>query len=79
MPQSARLSEGEGGCNRYLGNAQIDPAFFSVGLPLWTELGNASNQSCAILLIVAVTIAVETIATRPALAAQVHSFGSKNI
>ena len=32
VPQSARLSEG-GGCNRYLGNAQIDPAFFEVGLP----------------------------------------------
>ena len=35
MPQSARLSEG-GGCNRYLGNAQIDPTFFEVGLPLLT-------------------------------------------
>ena len=23
-----------GGCNRYLGNAQIDPAFFKLGLPL---------------------------------------------
>ena len=23
-----------GGCNRYLGNARIDPASFSVGLPL---------------------------------------------
>ena len=23
-----------GGCNRYLGNAQIDPAFFYLGLPL---------------------------------------------
>ena len=34
MPQSARLSEGGGGCNRYLGNAQIDPAFFYLGLPL---------------------------------------------
>ena len=34
MPQSARLSEGGGGGNRYLGNAQIDPAFFYLGLPL---------------------------------------------
>ena len=34
MPQSARLSEGGGGCERYLGNARIDPATFSVGLPL---------------------------------------------
>ena len=31
VPQSARLSEG--GCDRYLGNARIDPATFSVGLP----------------------------------------------
>ena len=30
--QGARLSEG-GGCDRYLGNARIDPATFSVGLP----------------------------------------------
>ena len=29
VPQSARLSEGGGGGNRYLGNAQIDPASFS--------------------------------------------------
>ena len=33
VPQSARLSEGGGGCDRYLGNARIDPATFSVGLP----------------------------------------------
>ena len=33
VPQSARLSEG-GGCDRYLGNAQIDPTFFKLGLPL---------------------------------------------
>ena len=32
VPHSARLSEG-GGVYRYLGNAQIDPAFFEVGLP----------------------------------------------
>ena len=32
VPHSARLSEGR--CNRYLGNARIDPASFSVGLPL---------------------------------------------
>ena len=32
MPQSARLSAG--GCNRHLGNAQIEVAFLSVGLPL---------------------------------------------
>ena len=32
VPQSARLSEG-GEVNRYLGNARIDPATFSVGLP----------------------------------------------
>ena len=34
MPQSARLSEGGGGGNRYLGNAQIDPTVFKLGLPL---------------------------------------------
>ena len=33
MPQSARLSAG-GGCNRYLGNAQIEVTLTSVGLPL---------------------------------------------
>ena len=37
MPQSARLSERGGGGNRYLGNAQIDPTFFKLGLPLPTH------------------------------------------
>ena len=32
VPQSARLSAG-GGCNRYLGNAQIERALTSLGLP----------------------------------------------
>ena len=36
VPQSARLSEG-GGCNRHLGNAQIDPTFFKLGLPLQVD------------------------------------------
>ena len=35
VPQSARLSAG-GGCNRYLGNAQIEVTLISVGLPLRT-------------------------------------------
>ena len=34
MPQSARLSTGGGGGNRYLGNAQMPSALISVGLPL---------------------------------------------
>ena len=33
MPQSARLSAG-GGSNGYLGNAQMNRDFLSVGLPL---------------------------------------------
>ena len=33
VPQRARLSEG-GGVKSYLGNAQIDPTFFKLGLPL---------------------------------------------
>ena len=33
MPQSARLSAG-GGCNRYLGNAQIEVPLILMGLPL---------------------------------------------
>ena len=33
VPQSARLSEGGGGRNRYLGNARIEGASFLVGLP----------------------------------------------
>ena len=33
-----------GGCNRYLGNAQIDPAFFEVGLPLSTEEGGERDD-----------------------------------
>ena len=46
MPQSARLSEGGGGGDRYLGNARIDPATFSVGLPLLWQ----GKQSATILL-----------------------------
>ena len=39
MPQSARLSAGGGGCNRYLGNAQIEVTLFKEVLPLrcWVE------------------------------------------
>ena len=33
VPQSARLSAG-GGCNRYLGNAQIEVPLNLMGLPL---------------------------------------------
>ena len=36
MPQSARLSAG--GCNRYLGNAQIEVTLSSKGLPLRSGL-----------------------------------------
>ena len=36
-----------GGCNRYLGNARINPAFFSVGLPL--EAPCVKGYMCEIL------------------------------
>ena len=39
MPQRARLSEG-GGVKSYLGNAQIDPTFFKLGLPLRAFVAN---------------------------------------
>ena len=46
MLQSARLSgQGGGGCNRHLGNAQIEVAFLSVGLPLEdTQVGYISQK-----------------------------------
>ena len=43
VPQSARLSEGGGGCDRYLGNARIDPATFSLGLPLVANIVSIFN------------------------------------
>ena len=36
-PQGARLGGGGGGCNRYLGNAQIGVVLFSKVLPLGTD------------------------------------------
>ena len=60
VPQSARL---RGGCNRYLGNAQIGAALISVGLPLhilpFLEITNLDlfvqcsitpNQRCSLKL-----------------------------
>ena len=43
VPQGAHLSE-EGGCDRYLGNARIDPATFSVGLPLGPVIVNLKSE-----------------------------------
>ena len=45
VPQSARLSEG-GGCNRYLGNAQIEVPLTVLGLPLssWLPLSCHSDS-----------------------------------
>ena len=46
VPRSARLSAG-GGCNRNLGNAQIEVEYFSVGLPLGKliELGELDKKN----------------------------------
>ena len=38
VPQIARLSAGGGGCNRYLGIAQIEVTLFKKGLPLYVQI-----------------------------------------